>query len=640
MNFVNVSARGWRRLAGLAAGLVAASAFAQLPPPDDADYDAGILFGDRAVIINDLEPTLVQRYDGSAATLPQQEVWRFMCGSDPAAMDLTALEAAVGNHLAIINADETPIRVDRGIRAGLNVIFTLSGNVPSQAPAAFADAEAYLESLFSDPITVEVTVSFQNLGGGVLGATGSNYISDSWADSRTGLINGMDADDVIQDFLPTGSTIPVRYDGASATVTNENRVFWTRAAYRSTVGSVSGTAASMTYNTAFNWDWDPSNGVSAYSFQDVIIHETGHALGFTSGADFRTGDIEVLDVYRFQRTDGTGDYNPDSYAEFQVRPRTVSFNSPNDDANSDIITNEYRMSDGNPWQASHFREGCCGLMDPALASGQTFYPGFFTTGDRNMFDAIGWDYPACPGPGITQQPVSQDGCPGDTVFFSVAVNTGAVTYQWRLGNVDIVDGPDYAGATTANLAVIDIDAGDAGTYNCVITALSNGCSSVTENAELTIGIAPTVGTQPANQVVNAGSNAFFTVALNGPLNPQYQWRKNGGNISDGADYVGTTSSTLIVLNAQEADEGTYDCVISDEPSIYACPVTSNGATLTVNPVVVSCDGDLDGDSRVDFADFSILSSCFGQPCGDLTGDNLTDFADFSVLSADWGCDQN
>lgn len=53
-----------------------------------------------------------------------------------------------------------------------------------------------------------------------------------------------------------------------------------------------------------------------------------------------------------------------------------------------------------------------------------------------------------------------------------------------------------------------------------------------------------------------------------------------------------------------------------------------------------CDGDLTGDSLVDFADFAVLSACFGSPCGDLTGDALTDFSDFAVLSADFGCDNN
>jgi hypothetical protein len=51
------------------------------------------------------------------------------------------------------------------------------------------------------------------------------------------------------------------------------------------------------------------------------------------------------------------------------------------------------MSDGSPHQMSHFREQTAniGLMDPALAPGQTFYPAYFSTADLTMFDAIGYD---------------------------------------------------------------------------------------------------------------------------------------------------------------------------------------------------------------------------------------------------------
>jgi hypothetical protein len=51
------------------------------------------------------------------------------------------------------------------------------------------------------------------------------------------------------------------------------------------------------------------------------------------------------------------------------------------------------MSDGSPYQMSHFREQSpnIGLMDPAIGYGQTFYPNFFKTSDLTMFDAIGYD---------------------------------------------------------------------------------------------------------------------------------------------------------------------------------------------------------------------------------------------------------
>ncbi|CAG0976438.1 hypothetical protein PHYC_01528 [Phycisphaerales bacterium] len=339
---------------------------------------------------------------GAPIMLECQSIWKPVCGTPAgkvAAQDLAgmstshAAEFAPGAPIRIVDTPALPGPYQP--RTNINIVYVLGASVPAAAVPAFAAAEQYIEAQFTDPITVTVSVSFANLGPGVLGGTGSTYGYVTYANSRAGLVAGMDADDTIQSFLPTGTTVPVRYKGSNSRVTNENRVFWTIANFNATAGSAAGNAASMQYSNTFPFDYDPSNGVSgsAYSFQDVVIHETGHALGFTSGADFRNSDLELLDLFRFQRTDGTGDYNPDTTAEFQVRPRLVSYNSPNDDHNSDLISVEYRMSDGSPNQASHFRDQTppIGIMDPTLGYGQTFYPNFFLSSDLTMFDAIGYD---------------------------------------------------------------------------------------------------------------------------------------------------------------------------------------------------------------------------------------------------------
>jgi hypothetical protein len=300
------------------------------------------------------------------------------------------------------NFDNDPHRIiiSKGGSRGLDMQFDVT-SPPSGAQAAINAVAAYIESLFSDPVTVVINLGFESMGSGVLGSTSSNYASSvTWTNTRAGLIAGMDSDDTIQTSLPSGSSIPVRYNGNSATVTSENKCYFTKANYRATIGSVSGDAADMTMNTDYNWDYDPSNGITSgyFCFQSVLIHEVGHVLGFTSGADFRyiLQDIETLDVYRFQRSDGSGDYNPDSLAEFQTTARMVDQNAPgtSDDVNSDIISVEYQMSDGDPYQCSHFSQGnVYGIMQPAVSSGTTFYPDFYKTPDTTMLDAIGWDYP-------------------------------------------------------------------------------------------------------------------------------------------------------------------------------------------------------------------------------------------------------
>lgn len=282
----------------------------------------------------------------------------------------------------------------RGARAGLDIVFVLGASVPAAAIPSFAAAEAYLQSQFTgDTMTVTIPISFAALSPDVIGGTGSSYGSLTWASTRSTLVAGMDGNDTIQNSLPSGTTIPVRY--SSSSTTNETQCFWTFANFKANDGTVAGNDATMQYSTAFPFDFDPSNGVSAgtISLQDVVIHETGHAMGFTSGVDFRNRDIEVLDVFRFRRTDGSGDFNPDTTAEFTARPRWGVFNNPNDDVNFDIISAEYRMSDGSPYQASHFREQVpnIGIMDPAFDYGETYYPNFFATSDLTVFDAMGYN---------------------------------------------------------------------------------------------------------------------------------------------------------------------------------------------------------------------------------------------------------
>ncbi|MEQ1892594.1 MAG: NF038122 family metalloprotease, partial [Planctomycetota bacterium] len=333
---------------------------------------------------------------GELHDIEAHEIWKPIC-THAERMSPEALARAQLVHESLMRRPSHVIDPTPSSRIGsFDVVFNVSGTPPAGATAALATVATYIESFFSDPITININCSFQAMGAGVLGATSSSYRNSTYASTRTQMVSDMDGSDTLQSFLPTGTTCPVRYAAGTGT-TAETRVFFTYANWRAVDGTQTGTAASMTLNTQFNWDYDPSNGITGgtYSFVDVVIHEVGHAMGFTSGVDFRTNDMECLDLFRFQRTDSTvaADWNPDTTAEFQVRSRLVRFNGPEDNHNSDLISAEYRMSDGSPYQGSHFREQSAniGIMDPAFASGQTFYPTYYSAADLAMFDVIGYD---------------------------------------------------------------------------------------------------------------------------------------------------------------------------------------------------------------------------------------------------------
>ena len=627
----------------VAASLLSASAVAQVtsdagpPTPLAPEY-----------VLPDKTELSTLYADGSTLEISSEQRWRFSCGTDRAVATQALLEQIANDHLAKFENGGGTV-VDRGRRgAGINIVFVTDGSEPAGALNALAMAETYIESVFSDDINVRIQISFANLGDGVLGATGSFFVSNvSYAISRDGLQAGMDGDDVLQSFLPTGNRIPVRYNGATDTVSNENLIDWTRSAYRSTIGTTSGRAADMTFNNTFNWDFNPSNGVgSRQSFVDVIIHEVGHALGFVSAADGGGNSMDAMDIFRFQRSDGCCNYDPDTNDDFQTTPRLVSFNSPNDSHNIDLISASYRMSDGNPWQASHFRERTPSIrqMDPAQANGETFFPDFYSGADLAVFDALGYDYPPqspC-GFDITNQPVSQTVCEGDDTQFTVADTAVTPSYQWRIGNLDLSDGVKYSGVNSATLIIHNVTALDeANNYNVLVTDDSIGCGFSSGDAALTVSTdTPQITSQPPNQMtVNVGGFADISVVVAGPFTVAYQWRKDGVAISDSANVFGTISATLSIDPVALVDAGVYDCVITKIAS--GCATTSNATTLNVNNPG-NCPGDVDGDNDVDLADLSVLLANFGTPSaatladGDLDGDGDVDLADLSVMLSNFG----
>jgi PKD repeat protein len=82
---------------------------------------------------------------------------------------------------------------------------------------------------------------------------------------------------------------------------------------------------------------------------------------------------------------------------------------------------------------------------------------------------------------------------------------------------------------------------------------------------------PTITTQPQNTAVFPGQTATFNVSASGSQPLAYQWRFGGSEIP------GATNTSYSVMNAQPADGGGYDVVVTN----LADAVTSSVATLTL-----------------------------------------------------------
>jgi hypothetical protein len=183
--------------------------------------------------------------------------------------------------------------------------------------------------------------------------------------------------------------------------------------------------------------------------------------------------------------------------------------------------------------------------------------------------------PAPVAPSITTQPSNQTVTAGQAATFSVvAAGTAPLTYQWQKNNANI------SSATSASYTTPATVSGDTGaTFRVMIT---NSVTTITSNsATLTVNpgsAVPSITTQPSNKTVTVGQTATFSVVAAGTAPLTYQWQKNSANISGATTASYTTPATV------SGDNGATFRVVVTNP---VTNITSNPATLTVNPVVTS-----------------------------------------------------
>lgn len=165
---------------------------------------------------------------------------------------------------------------------------------------------------------------------------------------------------------------------------------------------------------------------------------------------------------------------------------------------------------------------------------------------------------------VGSNPSPATGCVGGTVNLTAAgAGSSPFNYQWRKGLTNI------GGATNATLTLSSLSAGDAGSYDCVIT---NACGNATTTAAtVTVNTPVGITTQPISISRCPGTSATFSVASTGTDPRTFQWRKNTTNIG------GATSSSFTIPSVVAGDSGTYDCVITN----ICGSTTSNSATLGV-----------------------------------------------------------
>ena len=192
-------------------------------------------------------------------------------------------------------------------------------------------------------------------------------------------------------------------------------------------------------------------------------------------------------------------------------------------------------------------------------------------------------------PAITAHPQSTAVCDqGSTTLSVTAAGTGPLTYQWRLGGVDL------PGETSATMLLDPVTPADAGDYDVIVT---NGCGQVTSAvATIVVNTGPSITQAPQDVAICEGSEVVFTIGATGSGNLQYDWFVDGLR-------VGTNSATLVMSKVSLGDDGVdVICEVTDDCDT----LTSPPATLLVGPKEANFDCDAD----VDVQDFSVFAQCF------------------------------
>ena len=192
-------------------------------------------------------------------------------------------------------------------------------------------------------------------------------------------------------------------------------------------------------------------------------------------------------------------------------------------------------------------------------------------------------------PAITAQPTpaAQTICPGFNVTYSVAATGTGLTYQWRLGAVNLVNNVQTSGVNTNTLTISNVSTANAGSYTCVVAGTCTPAVTSTA-AVLTVGTDPVISTQPvASVTLCAGANTSFTIAATGvPAPTIYQWQvsTDAGVTWTNLLTDGSYTPTFNIIAATVAmNNNRYRVLVTN-----SCGQTtpSSAATLLVNPLPI------------------------------------------------------
>ncbi|MDP2188491.1 MAG: ice-binding family protein [Sphingobacteriaceae bacterium] len=193
------------------------------------------------------------------------------------------------------------------------------------------------------------------------------------------------------------------------------------------------------------------------------------------------------------------------------------------------------------------------------------------------------------GTDITTQPLSQNVCIGQPTSFSVVALGNSLTYQWRKGNVVLVNGGSISGATSSTLTISAVNLADIATnYNVIVNSIC-GAPDTSDFAILVVNTLNEITTEPIAQTVCAGQMVNLSVIAQG-AGLTYQWRIGSTNLTNGGLISGATTATLTISAATLANAASnYNVIVSGscgspDTSVSVAVVVNSSPAITTQPL--------------------------------------------------------
>lgn len=289
----------------------------------------------------------------------------------------------------------------------LTINFNDTTGMTSALLELYERAAADWESRFTDPVTVNINIGYELLGGNVLMSTQVSRTSQTVFMARMAMLvdamsNASEATAVNQLplwYMRVSDIDSDRRDyGVTMCTANAKALGLATSLDNDYANLPSGVDAEIMFNMAYanQFDFDPSDGI-AYDkcdFVGIIKHEIGHALGFLSVTDMQDNNPgftlhpHPLDLFRFPETTGTHDLT----SEFR---RITAGGAEYYDTVLNNVPFSHGTNDGSdPYclstscQASHWSDDQQNLMDPTMPEG---IEAQITNHDIHALDYIGWD---------------------------------------------------------------------------------------------------------------------------------------------------------------------------------------------------------------------------------------------------------